>query len=106
MTLGINRAEKVSPNLSRFIQSYQKAMQAQKNKLSRVFRPTQVAIIDNGILSIPPQPPGAQPRFPISVQSSRDEENLEPSLRQPYRTLWSRIRDGCSFVTYDDRVSP
>lgn len=107
------------PNLSRFIQNYQKILSTKRVTEIPGFRPTRVAIIDNGVLSIPPHASGSQSKIqkggrpstavsntgPASVDG-KDEEYLRPTSSHEYRTLWSRIKDGSSFVTYDDRVSP
>ncbi|KAE8356849.1 hypothetical protein BDV28DRAFT_144762 [Aspergillus coremiiformis] len=131
-------AESVVPKLSRFIHSYHDLLSKGNHD---GFRPTRVAIIDNGILSISPReddiqqrilerPKGAQrshmlPSKPADVQldlidlidpdthSVVDGGNIN-NPKQPEKTgntkksrsLWSRIREGRSFVEDDVRHSP
>lgn len=104
--------------MSRFIQSYQKILSSKKRIPG--FRATRVAIIDNGILSIPPHASGTQSEIPKGNKGDSTNSNAgapssdgkgggersRPSSAQEYRTLWSRIKEGVSFVAYDDRVSP
>ncbi|KAL8743053.1 MAG: hypothetical protein Q9190_004554 [Brigantiaea leucoxantha] len=117
-------AERAVPKLSRFIKSYHDYVHDVNKESSSPFRPTKVAIIDNGILTISPMANGprdlltAQHRFDgrqgISVPNN---EHLKQRQQGPdasptsnnaknYKTLWSRIMRGRSFVDDNSRVSP
>lgn len=78
-----------------------------------------MAIIDNGVLSVPPHASGPQSKIQKGARpgtavsnigtasvGGKEEKYLRPSPSQEFRTLWSRIKDGSSFVIFDDRVSP
>ncbi|KAL9120735.1 MAG: hypothetical protein Q9187_002705 [Circinaria calcarea] len=119
-------AERAVPKLSRFIKSYHDYVQ---QKLG-IFLPIKVAIIDNGILTISPRANGPLDLLSahhhsdgpqgISVfesermkqqqqgsDASKNDGKLPNSKdAKNYKTLWSRIKGGRSFVDDNSRVSP
>lgn len=139
------RAQRVVPTLSRFIQGYRKLAEmrladderrfqqeeAERKKRGeperrkeddpRYFRPVKVAIIDNGIMSISPQPTEramgavADPQGTkgntanghahlTALRHAAQQEDQERG--DGGRTLWSRIERGQSFVDDESKVSP
>ncbi|KAK0654007.1 peptidase S8/S53, subtilisin/kexin/sedolisin [Cercophora samala] len=112
-------AEKAFPTLSKFIREYQKL--ADMVPRPPGFKPTKVAIIDNGIMSMSPATHddakamesdsengnNNEERPPIgdsSQGSLSDQERRDKARGQ--RTLWSRIKLGRSFVDDDHQLSP
>ncbi|KAL8943001.1 MAG: hypothetical protein Q9211_001150 [Gyalolechia sp. 1 TL-2023] len=101
-------AERAVPKLSRFIKSYHKHVHDIVNP--DTFRPTKVAIIDNGILTISPRAKGPQSVLhrsggPEDGSRSGDELRISNDARES-KSLWSRIKGGRSFVDDNFRVSP
>jgi len=127
----------VVPTLSRFIQGYRKLVEARqksdKERYQRLkeekqqqgeaeptedpfaYRPVKVAIIDNGIMSISPQPQdrslgggGSHTNNDlVRVATLQREAKQEDQDRgEGGRTLWSRIEKGQSFVDDESKVSP
>lgn len=86
----------------------------------QLFRPTKIAIIDNGILSISPVVADGlvnrkvKGERVLSFETDDDEDDAEhdhtrhglPTSPKEYRTLWSRIKEGRSFVDDDYQLSP
>ena len=124
------RAERAVPKLSRFIKSYHDHVYDVIKQKPDTFRPIKVAIIDNGILTISPRPNSswdilsAHPRLDDSQgigvaenehtkqqQRGSDVPNRDgkwpnSNNTKKYKTLWSRIKGGRSFVDDNSRVSP
>ncbi|KAG8156362.1 hypothetical protein KVR01_013814 [Diaporthe batatas] len=106
----------LSPRLAQFITYYRKrASTCHRDETG--FRPTKVAIIDNGILSMDPPsaPRGAGPARPDDAPDVHDssgnyndssERHLHSQDFFTANNLWARICDGKSFVHEWDRVSP
>ncbi|CAK7215119.1 hypothetical protein SCUCBS95973_002370 [Sporothrix curviconia] len=114
----------LSPRLAQFIAYYRQKASDIHTKF-KTFRPTKVAIIDNGILSM--DPPGTTP---TGAGPDRSEDDLDmygrsdkldgsigtsasisaKHLQSPEflmsDSLWARVCDGKSFVYEQDRVSP
>lgn len=118
--LTIIRAERVVPNLSRFIKKYRTHINEAVREDSVTFRPTRVAVIDNGILSISPlvETPSAisnaanffETSSALNFTESSDINNIAPNGYQSgkdgeYKTLWSRIKKGQSFVDDGTRLT-
>ncbi|KAL5085666.1 hypothetical protein Trisim1_010012 [Trichoderma cf. simile WF8] len=123
-------SERAVPKLSRFIKSYRDYVHDLRAHNEYPFRPIKVALIDNGVLSIsplagnlwdPPTHTSALDRLPNNVtpRISRVIHQGEDSIgftheakpdvtseAENHRTLWSRIKDGQSFVEESSRVSP
>lgn len=114
------RAERAVPKLSRFIKGYQTYVRDIVREDSVTFRPTRVAVIDNGILSISPlvDTPSAisnaanifETPSALNLTESSDITSIAPNGYQTgkdgeYKTLWSRIKKGRSFVDDESRVS-
>ncbi|UKZ60117.1 uncharacterized protein TrAtP1_001403 [Trichoderma atroviride] len=111
-------AERAVPKLSRFIKGYQ--IYTQERSGSVTFRPTRVAVIDNGIFSFSPlvKTPAILNATNISETSSalNSTESLEINSNAPNgyqngkggrpKTLWSRIKNGRSFVDDESSLSP
>lgn len=117
------RAEKAVPKLSNFIKKYRDYVQNESRDKTKGFRATKVAIIDNGVLSIAPkvdlirEVPGTRQGFnepggvtdPESNYEHSPAEESTPSVfnrTRKYKTLWSRIKAGRSFVDDGFRFSP
>ncbi|KAK1252950.1 hypothetical protein MKX08_004137 [Trichoderma sp. CBMAI-0020] len=113
-------AERAVPKLSRFIKGYQTYVRDIVREDSVPFRPTRVAVIDNGILSISPlvETPSAisnavhifESSSALNLPESSDINSIAPNGYQngkggESKTLWSRIKKGQSFVDDDARIS-
>ncbi|OAA56717.1 Peptidase S8/S53, subtilisin/kexin/sedolisin [Niveomyces insectorum RCEF 264] len=113
----------LSSRLAQFIAYYrQKAEECHTD--GRKFKPTKVAIIDNGILSMdPPNTPGIHnssgnngddpsntekisSESPSGKNRSRSEQHLDSPDFLTTDSLWARVCEGRSFVHEQDRVSP
>lgn len=131
LDISFNRAERAVPKLSRLIKKYRTRVDNRlQTPLKNIMpRPTKVAIIDNGILSISPR---AEKSWGQQMARKRQEDTERASLvsdthtiqregyglddgkseplnsrtTKSYKTLWSRIEDGRSFVDDYFRVSP
>lgn len=133
-----SRSDRAVPKLSKFIGSYHSHVHglvkdnnpakeegpAEKDKIE--FRPTRVALIDNGILSISPKTDGLW-ELPTDVWHFDDSSNSgntqnesttqkshglnqgnassKPQDTKHYKNLWSRIKEGRSFVEEDSKFS-
>src|ERR1700733_7648108 len=77
------------------------------------FRPTRVAVIDNGILSISPKSHdkgvggvGDSTGGHASAQNQNAVQGDPSAGNEPNQSLWSRIRGGRSFVDEHSTSSP
>ncbi|KAM0518153.1 hypothetical protein ACHAPE_004560 [Trichoderma viride] len=126
-------SERAVPKLSKFIRSYDSYIHDLIDRAKRGgsirFRPTKIALIDNGILSISAKtdnlhdapldewhfddsldstilqkesamPKGKDDRYNNSSTKPQEQKDAKNN-----KTLWSRIKDGCSFVDDDSRLS-
>jgi hypothetical protein len=118
----------VVPGLSKFIRSYSQHVQFVKEFVQ--VRATRVARIDNGILSVSAKTdgrwdhPSGEWRFDDSSDSAvypaenanQEDQGIndgnssssmpqKPKESKESKNLWSRIKDGCSFVDDDSRFS-
>lgn len=112
------------PQLSNFIKKYHNFVHDGGQLQTKGFRPTKVALIDNGILSIVPNPESTREILGASqgIDELLDGNTTDnPRLRRTdttdgrlptpvgprnYKTLWSRIKAGRSFVDDGLRFSP
>lgn len=124
------RAQRAFPKLAQFIINYRSLVLKRTD-----FQPTKVAIIDNGIMSMSPVYydrgsrkskahdsnglSAADAKLASAAESDAeadadaDDVNDAEGVSGPqsdksrgYRTLWSRIKEGCSFVDDDYQLSP
>ncbi|RFU78593.1 peptidase s8 s53, subtilisin kexin sedolisin [Trichoderma arundinaceum] len=107
-------SERVVPRLSQFTKRYYNYVQDLANFESRIHRPTRVAVIDNGVLGISPNAegfwdlPNAQQPFDARRQKARHEHLSVRNTNGQWsnnKTLFSRIKEGQSFVDDGNRVS-
>ncbi|KAI1486454.1 subtilisin-like protein [Biscogniauxia mediterranea] len=91
-------AHRIAPRLAGWLQKLAKVVQERKRVKDSPYTPTKVAILDNGILSV----------SPISYDVTRDTavENSNGDQSVDSSSVWSRIREGRSFVDQDSRLSP
>ncbi|KAL7921174.1 peptidase S8/S53 domain-containing protein [Trichoderma austrokoningii] len=113
-------AERAVPKLSRFIKGYQPYVHDVVKENSVPFRPTRVALIDNGILSISPlvETPSAtsdannafQALSVVNLSEFSDTSSVPLNGYQnekddEHKTLWPRVKKGQPFVDDESRVS-
>lgn len=114
-------ANRVAPTLARWLRSLE--TEFNKKKDLPQYKPTKVAILDNGILSISSQSAEGRGRKqpPSSEEASKGDGNsgepggseqgeqhqgAEEAVPHQDGGLWARIQDGCSFVDENFRFSP
>ncbi|KAL8399862.1 hypothetical protein RB594_000326 [Gaeumannomyces avenae] len=114
-------ANRVAPTLARWLRS----LETEVNKKEGLpqYKPTKMAILDNGILSISSQSSGGRgkmqqpsskeagkgdgkPGEPGGSEQGEQHQGTEEAAPQQDGGLWARIQDGCSFVDENFRFSP
>ncbi|KAI0423857.1 hypothetical protein F5Y09DRAFT_326191 [Xylaria sp. FL1042] len=90
-------SHRVAPKLARWLQNLDAHVKRKRREKGH-YKPTKVAILDNGILSIPP----------VSSDSAKHGAAGEDKKdnKEDRRSLWPRIREGRSFVDENSRLSP
>lgn len=132
--LNLRSAHKITPRLAKFLKSLGEFVPDREKKLNNEFRRTRVAIIDNGILSITHKPydkagevkgrknkdktedgvsvasPGARGNSSFvngqGTSTAGLEEDQKGENTGRNKSLWSRIKEGRSFVYDGPKVSP
>jgi hypothetical protein len=126
MVYPFSRAERIEPKLARWLRNLEEYVRHNERnneqKQQKPGRRTKVAILDNGILSIPP----TSQNIPLDVGFDQASLSLPPvekigengnhdiqdrSVHQADqiendKSLWSRIKAGRSFVEGESTISP
>jgi hypothetical protein len=127
--LNLHSAHKITPRLARFLKNLSNFVESREDQLKQKFRRTRVAIIDNSILGITPRShyrageargrmnkdngedgmsvTSADAKGNAAFPNGHDFTGLRDDQRhEDPRSLWSRIREGHSFVDDGFKICP
>ncbi|KAI0526729.1 hypothetical protein F5B22DRAFT_655851 [Xylaria bambusicola] len=116
-------ARRVAPKLAQRLQKLGNIVGRKRDEKDSKFRPTKVAILDNGILSISPishqyteEGDSGRQGEKVTIEGGRSDhgdaagaQTDAQNTRDQHdddRSLWKRIKEGRSFVDGDSRLSP
>ncbi|KAI1819685.1 hypothetical protein F4861DRAFT_526015 [Xylaria intraflava] len=89
---------RIAPKLARWLNNLEVVVNQRKSMRDGLYNPTKVAILDNGILSIPP--------VSYDVSKNGSFGHMKESHFEDNKSLWSHIQDGRSFVVENSRLNP